>query len=106
MTKRFTPKASDFTQRMADLQARKAKLVKELRELEKEENALKSFLLPFYDEGKTEVDTGETTLTVNFSVQPRTYLDQDKAIAILNKMGKKVPYFQVDIINFKVKEAK
>lgn len=106
MTKRFTPKASDYTQRMADLQARKAKLVKELRVLEKEENALKAFLIPFYDEGRTDVDSGTTHLEVQYSVQPRSYLDQDKAVAMLNRLGKKVPYFQVNIINFKVKEAK
>lgn len=103
MTKRFTPKASDFTLRMAELQARKAKLARQLRELEAEETALKAFLMPYYDEGQTQVDTGTKQVTVSFSTTPRSYLDQDKAIALLNRAGKKVPYFTVDVTTFKVK---
>ena len=104
MTKRFTPKASDYTQRMADLQEKKAKLAKELRELDAEEAALKAFLLPFYDEGQTAVETADgTELKVTYSSFDREYLDQDKAIAIIVKAGKKVPYNTVHFESFKVK---
>lgn len=106
MTKRFTPKASDYTQRLADLQVKKAKLMKELRALEADETALKAYLMPFYDEGVTEVDTGSTDLRVNYAVVPRQYLDQDKAISLLTRAGKKIPYFTVDVVTFRVKEAK
>lgn len=106
MTKRFTPKASDYTVRMAEVQAKKVKLQRQLRALEAEEVALKAFLMPFYNTGDTEVDTGTTTLTVSYSEVPRTLLDQDRAIAIITKLGKKVPYFTVPVVSFKVKEAK
>jgi hypothetical protein len=106
MTKRFTPKASNYTERMAEVQAKKAKLQRQLRALEAEEVALKAFLMPFYNTGDTEVDTGTTTLTVSYSEVPRTLLDQDRAIAIITKLGKKVPYFTVPVVSFKVKEAK
>lgn len=105
MTKRFTPKASDYTVRMADVQARKAKLQKALRELEAEENALKAFLLPFYDEGVCNVDAGRL-LEVNYSSSERTYLNQDRAIEMLVRAGKKVPYFTTNVVSFKVKVVK
>lgn len=103
MTKRFTPKASDYTVRMAAVQAKKAKLMKELRALEAEETALKAFLLPFYDEGKTVVDTGSKDLEVIYTVAQRQYLNQERAVEIILNMGKKVPYFTTDVTTFKVK---
>lgn len=103
MTKRFTPKASDYTQRMADVQKKKAALVKQLRELKAEETALKAFLIPFYDEGKTEVETADGELLVSYASFVREYLDHDKAIAIITKAGKKVPYNVVTVETFKVK---
>lgn len=106
MTKRFTPKASDYTTRMAEVQSKKAKLQRQLRALEAEEVALKAFLMPFYNTGDTEVDTGESTLVVSYSETDRTLLNQDRAIQMLTKLGKKVPYFTVPVVSFKVKEAK
>lgn len=106
MTKRFTPKASDYTQRMADLQRKKAKLVRELRALDAEETALKAFLIPFYEEGQTEVETADGELMVTYATTTRQYLDHDKAISIIVRAGKKVPYNPVDIVTFKVKAVK
>lgn len=106
MTKRFTPKASDYTQRLADLQADKAALVKRLRQIEAEEVALKAFLMPFYNEGLTDVEYGDHSLRLNYTTQQREYLDQDKAIALLTKAGKKVPYFTTNVTTFKVKALK
>ena len=106
MTKRFSPKASDYTVRMAEVQARKAKLQRQVRELEAEEVALKAYLLAFYDVGDTTVDTGNKDLTVSYNETERTYLNQEKAIALLAKAGKKVPYFTTTVTTFKVKAAK
>lgn len=106
MTKRFSPKASDYTVRMAEVQARKAKLQRQVRELEAEEVALKAYLLAFYDVGDTVVDTGNGDLNVTYTESERTYLNQDKAIALLTRAGKKVPYFTTTVTTFKVKAAK
>lgn len=106
MTKRFTPLASDYTVRMADLQAKKAKLVRELRVLDAEEVALKAFLMPFYNKGETVVDAGNKDFLVNYSETDREYLHQEKAIAIIVKAGKKVPYFKTPVVTFKVKTQK
>lgn len=106
MTKRFTPKASDYTTRMAAVQAKKLKLQRELRALEAEEVALKAFLMPFYNTGDTEVDTGDSTLVVSYSETDRTLLNQERAIHMLTKLGKKVPYFTVPVVSFKVKETR
>jgi hypothetical protein len=104
MTKRFTPKASDYTKRLAEVQAKKAKLQRELRALDAEEVALRAFLMPFYNTGDTEVDTGASTLVVSYAETQRTLLDQERAVALITKLGKKVPYYTTNVVTFKVKE--
>ena len=106
MVKRFTPKASDYTKRLADVQAQATKLRKQLAALEVEERSLKSFLSDFYEEGSTLVDYGGTTLVVSYSESTRTYLDQDKVRDMLIKLGKKVPQTQTAVISFKVRVQK
>lgn len=106
MTKRFTPKASDYTKRMADVQKEMASLRAKLNILEAEERSLKSYLADFFDEGNTEVLYGNKTLLVSYSESTRTYLDQDKAKALLVAAGKKVPQTQTTIVSFKVKAQK
>ena len=106
MTKRFSPKASDYTVTYAANQKKIAYLKKQLRDAEALEVSLKAYLMPFYDEGHTTVTAGNKTLDVNFSQTERTYLDQDKARAIITKMGKKVPEFEVVITTFKIKEIR
>lgn len=103
MTKRFSPKASDYTVRLATVQANMVAARRKLAELETEERALKAFLLPFYDEGVTTVEAGNRNLTVNFGTTFRSYMDQEKARLLIAKLGKKVPEFSVDIITFKAK---
>lgn len=104
MTKRFSPKAGDYTARLADLQLKKQELRDQLKQLEAEEASLEKYLLPFYDQGKTLVETvnGEE-LTVSYSTSERQYLDQEKAIALLTRAGKRVPYFKRSFVSFKVK---
>jgi len=106
MTKRFTPKASDYTAKLADVQARALTLRKELAVLDAEERALKAFLMPFYDQGACEVERADGNLMVNYSVVERVYLDQEKARALLAKLGKKAPEFPVDVVTFRVKPVK
>jgi hypothetical protein len=107
MTKRFTPKASDYTARMAVVQKKMARLKKELSVLEAEERSLKAYLPSYYDEGHTLVELADgTQLDVNYSTSERTYLDQDKAVALLDRLGKKVPRFNVTIETFKVRAVK
>lgn len=103
MTKKFTLKASDATMRMAELQARKARLQRKLKELSSEEVALKAYLMPYYDAGETEVEVGGKVLRVNFATQERQYLDQQKVIALIKRMGKEVPTFTTEVVTFKVK---
>lgn len=105
MTKRFTVKASDYTERLADLQARKRELRTQLQTLVEEETQLIAFLTSFYDQGSTEVELASgKTLNVNYSVTERQYLDHEKAIALLTRAGKKVPYFTSEVLSFRVKE--
>ncbi len=106
MTKRFTPRASDYTARLAQVQAETASLHRKLANLDAEERALKAFLLPFYDDGITEVSREQGDLKVSLSVTQREYLDQNKARAIITRLGKKVPTFVVDVTSFKVKFQK
>ena len=106
MVKRFTPKASDYTKRLADVQAQATKLRKQLSALETEERSLKAFLSDFYEEGNTEVYYGDSTLLVSYSESTRTYLDQDKARDLLIKLGKKVPQTKTTVISFKVRVQK
>lgn len=106
MTKRFSPKASSYTVRLATVQAEMVKIRKQLAILDAEERALKAFLMPFYDEGQTEVDAGTDQLMVNFSTSTRDYLDQEKARVMLARLGKKVPEFSSSVITFKVKVVK
>ncbi len=106
MTKRFTPKASTYTERLAEVQAKQAKLRKQMAELDAEEQSLKAFLMPFYDEGKTEVTTLSGGLLVNFNTHTREYMNQSKAALMLGKLGKKVPTFTSEVITFQVKTQK
>lgn len=104
MTKRFSPKAGDYTARLAELQIKKQELRNQLKQLEAEEASLEKFLLPFYEQGKTLVETANgEELTVTYSVSERQYLDHEKAIALLTRAGKRVPYFKRDVLTFKVK---
>ena len=105
MTKRFTPKASTYTEQLAGVQAKQAKLRKQLAALDAEEQSLKAFLIPFYDEGKTEVSTLSGDLLVNFTSNDREYLNQEKARLLLTKLGKKVPTFTTQVVTFSVKKA-
>ena len=106
MTKRFSPKAGDYTARLADLQLKKQELRDQLKQLEAEEASLEKYLLPFYDQGKTLVETvNGQDLTVSYSVTTRRYVDQAKAIALLEKLNKRVPYFTSDVVSFKVKAS-
>lgn len=105
MTKRFTPKASTYTERLAEVQAKQAKLRKQMAVLDAEEQSLKAFLMPFYDEGKTEVSTLNGDLMVNFTSNDREYLNQEKARLLLTKLGKKVPTFTTQVVTFNVKKA-
>jgi hypothetical protein len=102
MTKRFTPKASTYTDALFTTQQEIRKLRNKLVALEATERALTTWLLPFYEEGKTEVDTGSKSLLVKFTTSERTYLDQTKAQAIIVRAGKKVPTFTSTITSFKV----
>jgi len=107
MVKRFTPKASDYTDRLASVQAHIRALRKEIALLEAEEAAIKAYVMPFYALGATEVTlANESKLMVNYGVTPRTYLDQEKARLLLAKAGKKAPEFSVDITTFSVKAIK
>lgn len=106
MTKRFSPKASDYTLALAANQKKIAYLKKQLRDAEALEVSLKAYLMPFYDEGHTTVTSGNKTLDVSFSTSERTYLDQEKARALITKLGKKVPEFVSTITLFKIKEVK
>ena len=106
MTKRFSPKASDYTVAFAANQKKIAYLKKQLRDAEALEVSLKAYLMPFYDEGHTTVTAGTKTLDVSYSTSERFYLDQDKARAIITKLGKKVPEFSTTITLFKIKEVK
>ena len=106
MTKRFSPKAGDYTERLAVIQAKQAKLRRELSALEVEERAMKAYLMPFYDTGKTEVSGLSHDLTVNYSVNDRQILDQEKAKLIIVNSGKKVPFVKVSVTTFNVKVAK
>jgi hypothetical protein len=105
MTKRFTPKASDYTLRMADVQAKLSKLKQQVQALEEEERALKAYLIDFYDQGETEVDAGKAQLVVKYSESDRIYLDQEKAKAMLLAQGKKIPQFASIVVTFKVARA-
>ena len=105
MTKRFTPKASTYTETLFATQQEISKLKKKLAALEATERSLQTWLLPFYEEGVTEVDVGTKTLNVQFSTSERTYLDQQKAKALLAKAGKKIPMFTSTITSFKVKKG-
>jgi len=106
MTKRFTPKASDYTLRMADVQAQIAKLKNQLDFLTAEETSLKGYLMQYFDQGATEVDFGNKKVTVNFASTSRTYLNQEKAKAMLAKLGKRIPQFETEVITFKAKVTK
>lgn len=103
MTKRFTPKTSDYTARMAEVQAKISKLKKLLAPLEAEEVSLKAFLMPYFNVGNTDVETADGTLHVCYSEQERIYLDQIKARALLARLGKKPPEFKAQIVTFKIK---
>ncbi len=105
MTKRFTPKASTYTEALFTAQREIAKLKKQLTALEAKERSLKTWLLPFYEEGHTEVDLGTKSVVVEFSTSERSYLDQDKAKALLVKAGKKIPMFTSTVTSFKVKKG-
>lgn len=106
MTKRFTPKASTYTERLAEIQDKQSKLRAQLTALDAEEQGLKAFLMPFYNEGKTEVSVLDGTLLVNFSSTDREYLNQRKVTALLAKLGKKVPTFTTQVVSFKVVRSK
>ena len=87
MTKRFTPKASDFTALLADTQKDISRLRAQLAELEAKERNLKGYLSQFFDYGTTEVDYGDNVLVVTFSETER----------------KKLPQNTVNVLTFKVK---
>lgn len=103
MTKRFTPKASTFTETLAEVQAQQRRLRAKLAALDERERSLKAFLMPFYETGKTEVRTLSNELTVSYTVNERVILNQEQAKAMLIKLGKKVPTTTVDIVTFSVK---
>jgi acetyl/propionyl-CoA carboxylase alpha subunit len=105
MTKRFTPKASDFTMLLADTQRDIAKLQRQLKELKAKEDSLATYLKKFFDQGVTEVEHGDTTLTVNYAETNRSYLDHKKVIAILAKAGKTAPRTETSVVSFKVKKG-
>jgi hypothetical protein len=103
MTKRFTAKASTWTERLGVVQQSQAKLRAQLAELDAEERSLKSFLFNFYDEGKTEVALSNKTLEVSVSCTERLIMNQDKVRTFYAKMGVKVPVSKVDVVSFRVK---
>jgi hypothetical protein len=105
-TKRFSPKAGHYTALLSEVQAEMADLRKQLAALELRERSLKGFLLPFYEEGKFEVTAEGAEFLVSYSSTPRSYLDQDKAKALLAKLGKKVPTFSTDVVTFRVTKSK
>ena len=102
MTKRFTPKASTYTERLSKVQAEMLIMKKKLSALQEEERSLQAFLIPFYDQGQTEVEVGSQTLTVQYSESERTYLDQQKARNLIAKLGRKAPEFTSTVVTFKV----
>jgi hypothetical protein len=106
MTKRFSPKASDYTVAYAANQKKIAHLKKQLREAEALEVSLKAYLMPFYGEGHTTVTAGAKTLDVLYATTERTYLNQDRARAMLAKLGKQAPEFEVTVTTFKIREVK
>jgi hypothetical protein len=105
MTKRFTPKASDFTSLLADTQKDISRLKAQLAELEAKERNLKGYLSKFFDQGVTEVDYGDKTLIVTYTESERNYLDQQKAKVLLARAGMKVPTFTSKVLTFKVKKG-
>ena len=105
MTKRFTPRASEYTERLAKVQQQISVLKKKLAPLEQEERDLKVFLIPFYDLGQTAVESGNKEFTVTYSESVRLYMDQEKVTKMLVAAGRKVPQYDVTIQSFKVKEA-
>lgn len=106
MIKRFTPKASDYTMRMAVVQAQMVKLKKQMDVLAAEEASLKGYLMNYFDQGTTEVDFGNKTVEVSFGSTTRTYLNQEKAKVLLEKAGKRIPTFEAEVVTFKCKVAK
>ena len=107
MTKRFTPKASDYTLRLAEVQAKIKKLKSSLAVLEEEGRSLTDFLVGFYEVGQTEVVmSGSTGLVVSYQDHVRSYLDQEKAKRLLTNLGKKIPMTKVTVTTFSVKKPK
>lgn len=104
-TRRFTAKASTFTERLSVVQAEQAKLRAKMAALDAEERSLKAFLVDFYDEGKTEVSlSNNKTLTVSVSTTERNIMDQDRVRSLLARLGKKVPSNTIEIVSFRVSQ--
>ena len=103
MTKRFTPKASEYTVQLAAVQARLTRMRRKVAEVEAEERALVSYLTPFYNKGKVEVDAAGKIIIVSYSVFDKVYMDQERARALLLRAGKKVPQYVVHINTLKAK---
>jgi hypothetical protein len=89
---------------MAEVQAEALKLRKRLAVLESEERSLKAYLPGYYDTGTTEVTLANgKVLEVDYSVTERVILNQDKARAMLTRLGKRVPESLINVVSFKVK---
>ncbi len=103
MTKRFTPKASRYVTDLAAVQAEMASLRKQLRELEAKEASYKAYLFPFFEQGVYTVTDASGEFEVAYSTTERTVLNQDKARALIARLGKRVPETIIPVVSLKAK---
>ncbi len=103
MTKRFTPKAGQYTARLAEVQKEVAALKAKVRLLEEEADELVVFLKPFYDLGYEELEYGNKVISVDYSTFTRKVFNQYAAQKLLLSLNKRPPMKNLDIIKFNVK---
>ena len=93
--KRITPKTANATKSLYELQRNIAKTAARLRRLQEEESALLEEVSPIFENAKhsecAHVKTADGLLDVKYTYVNRQIVDNEKAVALIENMGKKVP---------------
>ena len=93
--KRITPKTANAANSLYELQRNIAKTAARLRKLQEEEAALLDQVSPIFEGSKrsecAHVKSPAGMLDVRYTYVNRQIVDNEKAVALIENMGKKVP---------------
>jgi hypothetical protein len=90
-------KPVDHALQLQESMKKAAKLRSQLRELESEQELLAAYLRRSYPEGFRFEDVRGRDMMMRVTYHDRQILNQKKAIALLNRLGKAAPYNKVTV---------